>query len=276
MSFLVYTLHAQKAPLGLGQSGPSIKTHPAAGSLIHFSCLLLLGEQGELQAPSPHLPLSLLLLAFWPRPSLCLRVALGVGLVLDAAPSTTVLLATVGGDGRRFSAVFAGALGPLFFLEHPVPAPSLCLLSWPAGCQAAADTLRVLSLPSLPGAPPSRSHVLLRSVPSLWPNPACQQLQRALCPAVPGLPCGDPALSCGGDPARPHSQLLPPEHRCGIFSICCRWQHPERGGSAHLLWRLWPLWLWWPLLWQKVPALLKARRTTSERINQEARSKLPD
>ncbi|XP_065713852.1 feather beta keratin-like [Patagioenas fasciata] len=31
----------------------SIKAVPTAGSLIHFSCLLLLGEQGELQPPLP-------------------------------------------------------------------------------------------------------------------------------------------------------------------------------------------------------------------------------
>ena len=47
------------APFAWVTSGPgavqiSIKGSPAPGSLIHFSCLLLLGEQGELQWLSPH------------------------------------------------------------------------------------------------------------------------------------------------------------------------------------------------------------------------------
>ncbi|XP_058279636.1 LOW QUALITY PROTEIN: feather keratin Cos1-2-like [Hirundo rustica] len=41
--------HFHKPPLGLGQLRATIKASPASCSLIHFSCLLLLGTQVHLQ-----------------------------------------------------------------------------------------------------------------------------------------------------------------------------------------------------------------------------------
>ncbi|OWK50336.1 hypothetical protein RLOC_00011272, partial [Lonchura striata] len=50
-------------------------------------------------------------------------------------------------------------------------------------------------------------------------HPAGQQLQRALCPAVPGFPCHHQPFPCAGHPARTHHDLLPPEHRRRIHLL---------------------------------------------------------
>ena len=172
----------------------------------------------------------LFLSVFRPQLSLCLSTAFAESLATRSAPGVPVLPVLRWGEvgeGLGLSLQGGDPWGPGLFNLPSSLLPRLCLCSCRAGCRPAPHMLPLLSLPSLPGAPPSRSHVLLRSVPSLWPNPACQQLQRALCQAVPGLPGGDPALSRGGDPARTHPQLLPPEHRCGIHHLRCCWQHPE-------------------------------------------------
>jgi len=123
----------------------------------------------------------------------------------------------------------------------------------------------LLLLPSFP-----RPVLLLPvpAMPALWPNPSGQQLQWALCQAVPELHHNHPALSRGGDPAWTHPQLLPAEHRRGILHLCCRWQHPQLWGCAHHLRGLWPFWLWQPLLWQKVLPLLKDADHGSSKIYQ--------
>ncbi|XP_042641117.1 uncharacterized protein LOC122152567 [Tyto alba] len=78
------------------------------------------------------------------------------------------------------------------------------------------------------GVRPSRSHVLLRSVPSLWPNPACQQLQRALRQAVPGLPRGDSSpLPVVVTLPGPILSSFPQNTAVGSTTSAACWQHPE-------------------------------------------------
>ena len=112
----------------------------------------------------------------------------------------------------------------------------------------------ICSLLCVSDLPPPQRNVLLWPVCShpLRPDPTGQQLQRALCAPVPGLHSGDPALSRGGDPAWTHPQLLPPEHHCGILSICSCWECSQCRRSPHLLWQLlgiWEPWLSWPGQW---------------------------
>ena len=81
---------------------------------------------------------------------------------------------------------------------------------------------------------------MLQPVPAshLRPNPACQQLQRALRHPVRRLQRCDPALASDGDAAGPNPQLLPSEHSRGIHRVGCRGELPQRCQCAHRFWGL--------------------------------------
>jgi len=165
-----------------GADKASIKASPAPGSHIHFSCLLRFGEQGELQWSSPHSPLSLLLLLlFWLPGSRCLHADLDVSLAPLWSAHLHLSDCKCGGwreEGEGSGVSLLGLLGirtlsvPTLPVQASQPEHPLLVSISPAYCSRCV-CLAVLSA----GPPPSHSHVLLRSVPSLWPDPAGQQLQ---------------------------------------------------------------------------------------------------
>lgn len=126
----------------------------------------------------------------------------------------------VRGEGRLF---------PALAMQCPLPEAR----SW------ASDRARQLmaSAPCLgpAGSPPSSRHVVLQPLPArcLRPNPARQQLQRAVRPALRRLQRCHPALASAGDAAGPDPQLLPAEHSRGIQRLGCRGQLSQRCQRAH-------------------------------------------
>ena len=79
---------------------------------------------------------------------------------------------------------------------------------------------------------------MLQPVPAshLRPNPARQQLQRAVRHPLRRLQRCDPALASDGDAAGPNPQLLPSEHSRGIHRVGCRGELSQRWQCAHCFW----------------------------------------